>query len=95
MYKLLSKFASDKLLHAFGGAIIFLALYQPFSFISAIVTVITIAVLKEVIDLLSGKGKCEWMDIVFTVSGGLIAFAVKTIIQFIYPFVYIVNYLIS
>ncbi len=95
MYKLLSKFASDKLLHAFGGAVIFLLMYQPFSFVVALATVIVIAALKEIIDKLSGKGQCEWYDFTFTVSGALYAFCVKTLVQLIYPFVYIVNYLVN
>ena len=52
-------------------------MYQPFSFLVALATVIVIAALKEIIDKLYGKGQCEWYDFTFTVSGALIAFCVK------------------
>lgn len=65
----------DKALHVIAGTILFAVgtlIYGPLAGIAASVVG---GILKEVRDVLSRKGDPEYLDIVYTVAGGLLGAA--------------------
>lgn len=65
----------DKALHVIAGVVLFAAgsfVYGPLAGIAASVVG---GILKEVRDVISRKGDPEYLDIVYTVAGGLLGAA--------------------
>ena len=72
-FKKLALIPNDKLLHSFYGTVIYLLL-SLFSPIFAILTVIFVAIAKEIYDEIV-YGGFDWKDIIATISISMLLFA--------------------
>lgn len=76
---LIRLFPYDKLLHLFGGAMIFVFFSELLSWWVSLLIVLLIGIAIEIYDKVSKKGTAEIMDIVYTFGGGALVLILKSI----------------
>ena len=70
----MNRIQKDKLLHFIGGTYIYLIASVLLTPMLSILLVIIAGFAKEFIwDRWLGKGTFEWMDIIYTITGGVVA----------------------
>lgn len=78
MKTIFSKIAKDKLLHLYGGSLIYVLFSEFLVWWVALLIVATVGAGIELIyDKLMKKGTPEFLDFVYTVAGGMVVLLIK------------------